>query len=76
MYQDSLPTLRIDLGNLSLVFRSIKQLTAIKSTTRRKTVTKIPDKAEGFIALSMGLVLVCVVDCKTRLVSILARVNT
>ena len=46
----------MDLGNLSLVFRSVKHPTAINRTTNKNRDTSNPDKAEGVITLSMGLI--------------------
>ena len=54
--QDSFPTWRMDLGNLSLVFKSVKHPTAINNTTNKNRDTSNPDKAEGVITLSMGLI--------------------
>lgn len=69
MYQDSFPTFNRVLGNLSLVFRSIRQLTAIRRTVNRKPATNNPDKADGVMTLSIGLVLVWLVSCNNLIAS-------
>lgn len=43
---DSLPTARLFLANLSLVLRSIMQLTAIKSAMARKRLTRMHDRLD------------------------------
>lgn len=48
-YHDYFPTKRLLLANLSLVFKSNKHFTAIRSTTIKKSPTKSPDSTDGVI---------------------------